>query len=168
MKTLFLVRHAKSSWDDPDMEDIERPLNGRGKKDAPVMGERLKARGILPGLILSSPAKRARSTAKRIAEEMGYPGDSIRVEEDLYEGDIIKLLGLVKKSPANLESLMFFGHNPLITEFANALCGINIYNIPTCGIVSIRFDIKEWSEADFKKGELVLFDYPKKAQNGVE
>jgi phosphohistidine phosphatase len=162
MKVLILVRHAKSSWDDPGMTDKERPLSNRGKRDAPEMGERLKKQGIIPALMICSPAKRAKSTAKKFAKQLSYPKEKIRIEEGIYEGSQEDLLVLIKNLQTNPDSVMVFGHNPVITEFANALSGINIHNIPTCGVVSIQFDINEWQQIDYKKGKLVFFDYPKK------
>lgn len=162
MKVLILVRHAKSSWDDPDLADVDRPLNKRGKKNAPEMGQRLKSQGIMPDQMVSSPAKRARSTAKRIAKQLGYPKENIRLAEEIYEAGLDNLLLLVKNIHGDPGTLMLFGHNPAITEFANNLTGIDIQNIPTCGIVSIQFDVEEWKQVDYKKGKLISFDYPKK------
>lgn len=162
MKVLLLVRHAKSSWDDPSLDDVDRPLGKRGKKDAPEMGERLKKRGIMPDILLSSPAKRARSTAKKIAKRIGYPREKIRIVNEIYEGGPDRMLDILKNIPDDPGSIMLFGHNPDITEFANLLSGINIYNIPTCGIVSIHFQTDDWQQVDYKKGELIFFDYPKK------
>ena len=162
MKQLILVRHAKSSWDEPDLADIDRPLNKRGKTDAPEMGLRLKKQGIMPELMISSPAKRARSTAKKIAKQLQYPKENIKFAEGIYEATPDNLLMLVKNVQGNPGTLMLFGHNPGITEFANSLTGINIHNIPTCGIVSIQFDVDEWQQVEYKKGKLILFDYPKK------
>ena len=162
MKLLILVRHAKSSWDDPDLEDIDRPLNNRGKKDAPEMGQRLFKQGIIPDRVISSPARRALSTAKKITKELNYPKENIQVKEEIFEAGPDNLLLLIRNIQDNPGTLMVFGHNPSITEFANALTGINIHNIPTCGVVSIQFDVNEWSEIDYRKGKLVFFDYPKK------
>jgi len=162
MKKLYLVRHAKSSWEDSSLDDIDRPLNERGKNNAPEMGERLKKLGILPDLLISSPAKRARSTAKRIAEKIGYPKNEILINEGLYHGSDDMLIEVVQQLPDTAESVMLFGHNPGFTYFANRLCHINIYNIPTAGIVAIDFQIDKWQDAALGKGELVFFDYPKK------
>ena len=157
MKILILVRHAKSSWDDPDLADIDRPLNKRGKKDALEMGQRLKRQDIMPDIIVSSPARRAMSTAKKIARQLGYPKENIQIAKEIYEAGLDALLFLIKNIHGNPGSLMLFGHNPAITEFANALTGINIHNIPTCGIVSIQFDLDQWSQIEYKKGKFILF-----------
>ena len=162
MKKLFLVRHAKSSWDDPSLDDIDRPLNARGKENAPEMGERLKKQEILPDLLISSPAKRARSTAKKLAKKIGYPKNEIRIDDGLYHGSDDMLIDIVRKLPDSADGVMLFGHNPGFTDFTNQLCNINIYNIPTAGIVAIDFVIDSWQEVDFGKGDLEFFDYPKK------
>ena len=166
MKVLYLVRHAKSSWDDPDLEDIARPLNGRGKSDAQAMGEKLLRQGIKPEILVSSPAKRTRSTAKSLAKKIGFPKENIRIADELYHGNMNQILEFLRGTPKETGSVMIFSHNPILTEFANALCGVNIYNIPTCGVVAIEFDIREWALLEYNKGKLVFFDYPKKPGEG--
>ena len=162
MIRLFLVRHAKSSWDDPSLDDIDRPLNERGKKNAPEMGIRLRKQGIKPDLLISSPAKRAFTTAKKISEEIGYPKKDIQIDDRLYHGSSNSMISVIQSLNEKVNSVMIFGHNPGFTDFANMLCGINIYNIPTAGIVAIDFSVDSWSEVDYNMGELVFFDYPKK------
>ena len=162
MKRLFLVRHAKSSWDDPSLDDIDRPLNNRGKKNAPEMGIRLRKQGIIPDRLITSPAKRALTTAKKIADEIGYPKKKIIVDDRLYHGSSSSMISIIREMKNSSASLMLFGHNPGFTDFANQLCGINIYNIPTAGIVAIDFSTDDWAEIDYNTGELVFFDYPKK------
>ena len=167
MKVLFLVRHAKSSWDDPAAEDIDRPLNKKRKSNALEMGERLHSQGIIPGIMISSPARRAMSTARKIAKKINYPREGIRVEKGIYEGSVDALLDIIRNVPGDPGSVLLLDHNPGITGFANSLCGINIHNIPTCGIVSIHFDFAEWKQIDHKKGTLVFFDYPRKSPNAA-
>jgi phosphohistidine phosphatase len=162
MKRLFLVRHAKSSWDDSSLDDIDRPLNSRGQKNAPEMGLRLRKQGIIPDLLISSPAKRALTTAKKISEEIGYPKKNIQIDDRLYHGSSSSMISIIQSLKKKINSVMLFGHNPGFTDFANSLCGINIYNIPTAGIVAIDFSTDSWSEVDYNTGELVFFDYPKK------
>jgi phosphohistidine phosphatase len=165
MKKLYLIRHAKSSWEDSSLDDIDRPLNNRGKNNAPEMGERLRKQGILPDLLISSPAKRALSTAKKIANKIGYSKNEILIDENLYHGSDDMLIEIVKQLPDTAESVMLFGHNPGFTYFANQLCDINIYNIPTAGIVAIDFQIDKWQDSGLGMGDLVFFDYPKKKPN---
>jgi len=131
--------------------------------NAPEMGARLFDNGIIPELMISSPAKRARSTAKKIAKVIQYPKKSIILSDELYHTGEQTMLSLVQSQNNELQSVMIFGHNPGFTDFANDLCGISIYNIPTCGIVGIKFNVDRWKQVDFRSGELLFFDYPKKA-----
>jgi phosphohistidine phosphatase len=162
MKNLYIVRHAKSSWDYPELSDIDRPLNKRGKKNAPEMGQRLAAKNISPELLISSPAKRAHTTARRIAKEIGYEKSKIIVHSKLYHGGLGEMIELIQSTDKSINSLMIFGHNPGFTELANYLTGSNIYNIPTCGIVSIEFDTDDWAIIGQNEGKMLFFDYPKK------
>ena len=167
MKSLILVRHAKSSWDSPELSDKERPLNSRGKHDAPMMGKLLNKLGLKAELIISSPAKRARQTAKRIAKEIGYKEEDIQVDNNLYMAgieDFYDVIGLVNDK---VNTLFVFSHNYGITDFANYISNSDIDNIPTCGIVRIDLDIDSWSKIKNEKGKLVFFEYPKKYINGL-
>src|SRR5258708_25680804 len=131
MKILCLVRHEKSSWDDPGIDDLERPLNKRGEKDAPRMGKRLKEQNVTPNLIYSSPAFRAMTTAKIIAGILGYPVNSIRSESKLYHADADAILEIVHRVPEKNDCILMAGHNPGLSEFANDLLDETIDNIPT-------------------------------------
>jgi phosphohistidine phosphatase len=170
MRKLFLVRHAKSSWDNPGLSDIDRPLNGRGKENAPKMGELLKQREGSVDLIISSPAKRARSTAKRIAKQLDYKPKNIEINELLYLADTDDFFEVIKKTPDEAKNLMLFSHNFGITYFANFISGENIDNIPTCGVVRIDFEMDSWKDIKKQKGKLVYFEYPKKysTEAGIE
>lgn len=163
MKTLTLLRHAKSSWQDSSLQDRERPLNGRGQRDAPVMAERIKDAGIRPSLILSSPAVRAWTTAKAIAHEIGYPGEFLQQENHLYHASVRSLLKVISEQDTGFNNLMIVGHNPGLTDFANYLMPDLTDNIPTCGVVSFEIDSEDWNldtEAEIK---LMIYDYPKLA-----
>lgn len=161
MKTLYLIRHAKSSWAEPDMQDFERPLNERGKKNAPFMAKTLKNKGVFPDLILSSPAKRANKTAHIFAEELNFAAKKIEMNEKIYHASVSALLKTVCAIDSKHEIVFLFGHNPGLTDFANYLTRGNIYNIPTTGIVKITFDLENWSEVSEGNGMLAMFDYPK-------
>ena len=166
MKTIILVRHAKSSWKDSRLDDFERPLNKRGKQDAPLMGKKLKERKILPDLILSSPAKRARKTAALIAEEIGYPRGKIQYNDKMYHSGSRYLFDLVKKLDDKHESVMLIGHNPDFMDFVGMLLKQGpIYNIPTTGVYCLRFPVNNWNKVQKGKGESVFFDYPKLYQD---
>ncbi|WP_457596929.1 SixA phosphatase family protein [Hydrogenimonas sp.] len=162
MRELILMRHAKSSWDDPTLSDFERPLNERGERDAPRMGEHLADLGIRPDLIVASPAKRAKKTAKIVAQKLGYDTRAIEWRESLYEASPQTLLYLICQLPNEAKRVMMVGHNPGFTMLANLLGDVAIENIPTAGVVIIAFDAKSWDEACRMKGHTILFDYPKK------
>jgi phosphohistidine phosphatase len=161
MKIITLVRHAKSSWNDSTLPDRQRPLNSRGERDAPEMGKRLAGHGIRPSLILSSPAVRAWSTAKTIAEAIGYPSEFLQREESLYLASLDDLLAAVAAQDIGFNSLMVVGHNPGLTEFANYLVPGITNNLPTAGVLSVQVDRDDWSLYDQPKIELIAHDYPK-------
>lgn len=159
MKTLYLVRHAKSSWD-YDLNDFDRPLNKRGEIDAPLMGKVLLQQKIKPNYILSSPASRAIKTATIIAEKLKYHAP-VGTLEDLYHASAANLLQIVRNTNDNIQQLMIFGHNPGLTTFANQLTLETVDNIPTCGIYAVAFEIESWNAVAMKKGKLLFFDFPK-------
>ena len=161
-KVLYLVRHAKSSWKDVSVRDFDRPLNSRGEADAPFMGAKLKEKGILPDLIISSPALRAITTANILAEQMGLPVSQIRTEPRVYEALSSELLELVQECDPQLGSICLVGHNPAMTGFANQLSNAGIDNMPTCSICCIEFSLADWSQVSQDRGKLVFFDYPKR------
>lgn len=158
-KQLLLVRHGKSDWGNTDLSDFDRPLNKRGKENAPEMAERLINRGLKIDQIVSSPAKRAKSTAKYFAD--AYNIDHIQFEESIYEANTSALLKVVNGLDDDAENVVMFGHNPGFTDFANELCNAHIYNIPTAGMVLISFPFDSWRMVSKGTGELIFFDYPK-------
>jgi phosphohistidine phosphatase len=162
MKTLTLLRHAKSSWKDASLQDRERPLNRRGQRDAPVMAERIKQAGIRPSLILSSPAVRAWTTAKNIAHEISYPMEFLQQEDRLYHASVRTLLKVIAEQDDGFNNLMLVGHNPGLTDFANYLQPGLTGNIPTCGFVSFEIDLDDWNIDESADISLMLYDYPKR------
>lgn len=162
MKLLYLVRHAKSSWANMSLADHDRPLNNRGKRNAPEMGKRLHSKGILPDLLISSTAKRALSTAKKIALEINYEPNKIRTSRFLFHAGEEDIVELIRQQDNNLDSLMLFGHNPGFTYCVNLLSNAGIDNVPTCGIIAISFDTDSWRDIERGQGKLTFFDYPKK------
>ena len=160
MKTLYLARHAKSSWKYPELTDIDRPLNKRGKRDAPNMGEALRKKDVTIDLIVTSPARRARLTAECIAKEIGYKKKNISVDADLYEFSSAGLMKIIQRFDKGLDSVMMFGHNPGFTTLNNSLTDQYIDNIPTSGIVCIQFET-QWSEIVPGSGKTQFFIYPK-------
>jgi phosphohistidine phosphatase len=167
VKTLFIIRHAKSSWDFSNVDDFERPLNERGKRDAPRMGKRLKEKDIQPDQMISSPAKRAFSTAKKIAKVLKFPEDKIKTDRRLYHADEETILTVVREIKDKANIAMVFGHNPGLTEFVNSLLQGNqdIDNVPTCGVVAFQFDTETWRSVDWGKGKMWFFDYPKSKED---
>jgi phosphohistidine phosphatase len=162
MKTLFLIRHAKSSWDDTALPDKDRPLNDRGKRDAPKMGKRLARRDVKPDLILSSPAMRALTTAEIIAKKLDYKRKDIVVDDRLYAGEADDLLNVIHKLGDKRERVILVGHNPELTELAHRLSS-EITHMPTCAVAAFTFDAKSWSNIGKAKPVKVALDYPKKS-----
>lgn len=162
IKTLTIVRHAKSSWKDSSLRDRDRPLNKRGERDAPRMGKRISEAGIRPSLILSSPAVRAWTTAKIIAAEIGYPKEFLQREEDLYLASVDMMLDVLVAQDPGFNNLMLVGHNPGLTDFANYFVPGLTNNLPTTGVVSVSFERDDWSLYDRPETTLDLYDYPKK------
>ena len=161
MKTLFLIRHAKSSWDDTALPDKDRPLHDRGKRDAPKMGKRLARRDVKPDLILSSPAMRALMTAEIIAKKLDYKRKDIVVDDRLYAGEADDLLNVIHKLGDKRERVILVGHNPELTELAHRLSS-EITHMPTCAVAAFTFDAKSWSNIGKAKPVKVALDYPKK------
>lgn len=163
MKTLYIIRHAKSSWGDPTADDSKRRLNERGKRDAPRMGKRLKEKKIYPDLMLSSPAKRALSTANRIAGVLKYPKEKIKTDSKLYHADDDNILSVIQNINDKHNLVFLFGHNPGLTDFVNAIAEVevNIDNVPTCGVVAFSLQVDSWKNVSWKSGKLLFFDYPK-------
>lgn len=162
MKTLYLIRHAKSDRSDETLSDYDRPLSKRGMKDAPLMGSHLADKGIHPDLIISSPALRAKTTALTIAEALSYSPDAIRFEHDLYACDAQTILSLIRGVSDDIDTLFVFGHNPEFTECANLITGGDIDNIPTCGVVEMRLITDNWKSIGENSAELRRFEFPKK------
>ena len=164
MKILTLVRHAKSSWKHTSLRDRERPLNKRGQRDAPVMGKRLHEHGIRPSLIVSSPAKRAWTTAKIFARELSYPVEFLQRDDNLYLASVDRILDVIVSQDEGFNSLMIVGHNPGFTDFANFLSPGLTHNLPTAGVVSVSINQDHWNLYEQPKTELLVHDWPKKTQ----
>lgn len=165
MKTLYLVRHAKSSWKYPNLDDFERPLNKRGHKNAPFMGRILKKLKVAPDLIISSPANRAAMTARIIAAALDYPLENIRFSEAVYEFSEKALISVVKQIDDAVNHAMVVGHNPAINGLANFIGDQPISNIPTCGVFCVELDISAWANINTHCGKLKFFEYPKKQRS---
>lgn len=162
MKQLWLVRHAKSSWDSADLSDFERPLNERGKKAAPEMGRRLAKRKLKLDRIVTSPARRAFDTAFAIADALDFPVHLLAVEPRIYEASVKTLLDVVATQPEDCERVMLVGHNPGFSELADRLSPDGMDELPTCAVVALKFQVKHWREVARKRADSVYYDYPKK------
>ena len=160
-KILYLVRHAKSSWSDASLADRDRPLNKRGRRSAPEMGKRLAVKGHLPELIISSPAKRAFSTAKKIAKELAFDKSEIIADESLYFSGTRSMENLLEGLDDRYQRVMIVGHNPAMTSLLNVLSDSSVDNMPTCAIAVIDFDMASWSGMSMTTGTLQDYDFPK-------
>ncbi|MCB0644155.1 MAG: histidine phosphatase family protein [Phaeodactylibacter sp.] len=161
MKTLYFIRHAKSSWEDSSLDDIERPLNKRGERDAPLMATRLQGLGVVPDQIVSSPATRALTTAHYFADALGIDPDTIHIDERIYLVEVRGLLQVIREWPAEWNTVLLFGHNPTITDFSNLHNQGRIDNVPTCGICKFEGVIPSWSDWSEHRVRLTKFMYPK-------
>ena len=157
-KILYLVRHAKSSWSNANLADFDRPLNNRGLRDAPEMGNRIKTRNTLPEIIACSPAKRATQTLEHL--DLGI--EHVVFEERIYGSSIGALLDVIHSLDDHLGSAMLIGHNPAMSLLAGWLSGVHIDNMPTCAVATIELDTGHWKDAGTCPAKLLDFDYPKK------
>ena len=160
MKQLFIVRHAKSDWDN-ELEDYDRPLSQRGHNDAPIMAKRISSMGYKPDMLISSSARRAISTARYFAMEFGYPNDCILQEREIYDIGQRFTLDLITKLSPSVNSVMIFGHNPDHSYVATYLSNEQIGNLPTCAVVGIQFDTDDWSNIKSSTTKLLCYELPK-------
>ena len=160
-KQLILIRHAKSDWGNPSLEDFDRPLSERGKNDAPAMAQRLLDKKIKIDLFISSPAKRAARTAKYFAKAFNQKKEEIVFKEKLYLAEPDAFFSIIAAANDKFDSIALFSHNFGITDFANMLTEVRIDNIPTCGVFAIKAACTKWSDFKEAKKEYLFFDYPK-------
>lgn len=161
MLRLSLVRHAKSSWNDPELSDFERPLNERGRRDAPAMAQRLKHLHQRPELLLSSPALRAITTARIFARELGIAVESVQLSSSIYEAELDTLVELVRNLDPGIRHVLMFGHNPGFSELARWLARCPFQDMPTCAIVMLELSQPTWADLKRDCGQLVHYLYPK-------
>jgi phosphohistidine phosphatase len=161
MKALTLIRHAKSSRDDASLADKLRPLNERGLRDAPFIGRRLAEHGDKPDLIMASPAQRALTTAQMIADEVGYPRGAINIDDRLYDALADGLLVVIRGLDDRWQEVFLVCHNPAVVDLAGRLTSGKITEVPTCGIVTLTYDLPAWSGVGDTKPTDVRFDSPK-------
>jgi phosphohistidine phosphatase len=165
MKTLLIIRHAKSSWDHVSTPDIDRQLNDRGKKDAPAMAHRLIKAGISIDRFVSSPARRARHTAELFAREFGVKEKNIVILTELYHAPPHIFQQVIAGLDDNDTTVALFSHNPGITSFVNMLGSVRLDNMPTCSVFAVKGSAAKWSEFLAGKPEFLFFDYPKAAES---
>ncbi|WP_026945578.1 SixA phosphatase family protein [Algoriphagus marincola] len=162
MKKIFLIRHAKSSWDETWLRDHDRPLAPRGLKAAPIMGKRLLKTEIFPDLIISSTAKRAKETASLIAKELGIANQKIVLDSSLYHAPPSTYLKVIRQQPESIQTLFLVGHNPGMTDLIQNL-GVPLDNLPTAGICGFTCLAKTWKDFSEENSQLIFIDYPKKS-----
>jgi len=161
MKTIAIVRHAKSSWSDFSLKDVKRPLNNRGKRDAPLMAKHLFDTGFNPGIFIASHSKRTQLTAKHFLKAYNKTGADLILDQQLYLGAEHDFIDTMFSFDENHETAIMFGHNPGLTDIANLCSSSFIENVPTSGILLIEMDIYKWIDADWNKAKLKAFYYPK-------
>lgn len=163
MKTLFVMRHAKSSWDDAALSDFERPLNERGLQAAPLMGEVIKKNQFQPELIISSPAKRAAQTANLVKDAAWINGE-IEFDERIYEASPARLLEVIGEQNGKSESILLVGHNPGLEGLIKALTG-ELQPMPTAALAVVDLNISNWNEINFSSGSLRTLIRPKELES---
>lgn len=161
MKTILLVRHAKSAWDDPSLPDFERKLTPRGKSDAKMMATRLLGKNIQIDLFISSPAKRAKKTAKIFMKEFEADKTRLKLLPSLYEASVKKFYEAIENLDNQEESIALFSHNPGITHFANSLDCTPVYEMHTCSVYAIKVNTQQWKDFHLAEKEFLFYDYPK-------
>lgn len=168
MKKLVLIRHAKSSWKFSELTDLQRPLKKRGLTDAALMGRVLKDLSIMPDAIITSPAVRAKNTARLIAKEILYDEKKIKRQSSIYMESKSKLIDAIKAIKDDYNTVYVVGHNPGLTDVANFFTGESVDNIPTSGVFGIEFECNTWREVEKEKGKKLFFEVPKTHRDQVE
>jgi phosphohistidine phosphatase len=161
LKSILIIRHAKSSWSDSSLPDFDRPLNNRGEKDAPEMARRIRKRVPLIDAFISSPAKRAITTASYFADEYGVKKKNIFQVQQLYMADVHNFYDVISRIDDDVHVVAIFSHNPGITDFANSLTDTRIDDMPTCAIFAVDADISSWKHFAECEKTFQFFDYPK-------
>lgn len=162
MKRLILVRHAKSSWNFPELSDHDRPLNKRGQRDAPKMAHHIAELFPRPELFISSTSVRTNQTARHFLEAYAIPPDQILQESDLYHPGLENFVSVISSIADRIGTVMMFSHNPGVTSFVNRMTKSYVDNVPTCGVAVIDFEIESWKLIDQKSvGNLAHYYYPK-------
>jgi phosphohistidine phosphatase len=162
MLQLTLVRHAKSNWGDTTLSDFDRPLNERGFRDTPLIGNVLNEKLAICDHIISSPAKRAITTANLLAEKLGHPEEDVIQDQKLYNASLHTLLKVIHELDSAVKHCVLVAHNPGLSLLADHLDSGQTGDLPTCAVVSFTFELNDWQAIGRGNGKLVLFEYPKK------
>jgi len=163
MKTLLLIRHAKSGWDDPSLSDFDRPLTERGKSDAKMMAKRIKEKSIEIDSFVSSPAKRAKKTGKIFMKEFKKQEEELLLVPGLYEGSTTDFYDAIQNLSDTESVVAVFAHNPGITDFVNSLQCSPVYNMPTSAVFALKIKTKHGKDLPDAEKKFLFFDYPKNA-----
>ncbi|MFN8238740.1 MAG: histidine phosphatase family protein [Chitinophagales bacterium] len=161
MKLLTIIRHAKSSWENPELDDIIRPLNERGKQAIGITGNYLKSKKIKPDLMISSPATRALQTAIGIGAYVNYQTEDLKIEQDIYFGGTASVIRILKNTDNRYADVFLFGHEPMLSSVIFSLSGEALEKFPTCAVYRMQFDITAWNEISQKKGKCEFYVNPK-------
>ncbi len=164
VKQVCFVRHAKSSWNQPNLSDFDRPLDKRGLHDAPMMALKMTDLGLIPDYIITSGANRARTTANFFKQAANLPDDKFVVTDLIYEASREAVYDALRMAPDTADFVFIFGHNPTFTYIANAIAGVSIDNVPTCGIVHAQLFIASWKDFRPDYAGFIGFHYPKQYQ----
>ncbi len=162
MKILILIRHAKSSWKDPQLTDRDRPLNKRGRRNAVEMANRHSCQDLDPDLVVSSPARRAIDTATIMQQANALAKKPVAISQELYTFDFKRLLPWLRHLDNGLKTVAIFGHNPAITDLVNYLAATVVGKVPTCGIAVLELGVDHWADLEAGCARLRHFDYPKR------
>ena len=161
IRDVCFVRHAKSNWDHPGLDDFDRPLDTRGLHDAPMMAKKMRELHLVPDFIITSGANRARSTAEFFKNEFAISDDRFVVNNSLYEAAPETVYAVLREAPDSARFVYLFGHNPTFTWVANSISGVHIDNVPTCGIVHIQSVLTTWTKFKPEHAGFIGFHYPK-------
>ncbi len=161
VRDICFVRHAKSSWDHPSLADYDRPLSPRGFADAPMMARKMADLKLIPDMIITSGAVRAKTTAEFFFNQFSLRPDQMVVDDRLYEADTETVYKVIREAPDSAQFIYLFGHNPTFTWVANAMSGVQIDNVPTCGIVHAQCILSSWHKFKPEYAGFIGFHYPK-------
>ncbi|MGH1337209.1 MAG: SixA phosphatase family protein [Aureispira sp.] len=161
MKQIYLIRHAKSSWKTLSLNDIDRPLNKRGKRDAPFMAQKMVKKGMQVDAFWASPSKRTQATAHAFALALNYPLEHLHWDKNVYEATASTLLKIIQEWKDDWQKVALFAHNFACTDFANYYALPLLENVPTTGVVHLQFTVSHWSQISKTNGQVLDFEYPR-------